>query len=43
LVSIETQEAREAYRRLGMHSRLGKARRLGKPIGDQEDMNHAGR
>jgi len=37
------KETREAYRRPWMHSRLGKVRRLGKPIGDQEDMNHAGR
>jgi len=40
---IGDKETREAYRRLGMHSRLGKVRRLRKPIGDQEDMKHAGK
>jgi len=33
----QAPETKEAYRRLGMHSRLGKVRRLRKLIGDQED------
>jgi len=38
---IGDKETREAHKRPGIHSRLGKVRRLEKPIGYQEDMNHA--